>query len=164
MTTPLSSLVDNLSKIYKKECKGYKERKRIKSVRDLTGLENKKLYYKCKECKKRQVKPINGLIKKFPNIYQFCDGYMNSWERFAETLLPDKKKAFYSKSYLENITNEDYTHVQKVFEEFKLKNFGDYHDLYVQSNTVLLADVFENFRNKCIKIYELDPAHILPAP
>ena len=164
MTTPLSSLVDNLSKIYKKECKGYKERKRIKSVRDLTGLENKKLYYKCKECKKGQVKPINGLIKKFPNIYQFCDGYMNSWERFAETLLPDQKKAFYSKSYLENITNEDYIHVQKVFEEFKLKNFGDYHDFYVQSNTVLLADVFENFRNKCIKIYELDPAHILPAP
>ena len=51
-----------------------------------------------------------------------------------------------------------------MFEEFRLKNFGDYHDLYVQSNTVLLADVFENFRNKCIKIYELDPAHFLPAP
>ena len=51
-----------------------------------------------------------------------------------------------------------------VFEEFKLKNFDDYHDLYVQTNTVLLADVFENFRNKCIKIYELDPAHFLPAP
>ena len=49
-------------------------------------------------------------------------------------------------------------HAQKVFEEFKLKNLGDYHDLYVQSGT-LFADVFENFRNKYIEIYELDPAH-----
>ena len=55
-------------------------------------------------------------------------------------------------------------HTQKVFEEFKLKNLGDYHDLYVQSDTLLLADVFENFRNKCIEIYELDPAHFLSAP
>ena len=51
-----------------------------------------------------------------------------------------------------------------MFEEFKLKNLGDHHDLYVQSDTLLLADVFENFRNKFIKIYELDPAHFLSAP
>ena len=51
-----------------------------------------------------------------------------------------------------------------MFEEFKLKNLNDYHDLYVQSDTLLLADVFENFRNKCIEIYELDPAHFLSAP
>ena len=50
-----------------------------------------------------------------------------------------------------------------MFEEFKLKNLGDYHDLYVQSDTLLLADVFENFRNKCIEIYELDPAHFVSA-
>ena len=55
-------------------------------------------------------------------------------------------------------------HAQKVFEEFRLKNLGDYHDFYVQSDTLLLADVFENFRNKCIEIYELDPAHFLSAP
>ena len=48
-------------------------------------------------------------------------------------------------------------------ELFKLKNLGEYHGLYVQSNTFLLADVFENFRNKCIEIYELDPAHFLSA-
>ena len=52
----------------------------------------------------------------------------------------------------------------KVFEEFKLKNLGSYHDLYVQSDTLLLVDVFENFRNKCIEIYERDPAHFLSAP
>ena len=51
-----------------------------------------------------------------------------------------------------------------MFKELKLKNLGDYHDLYVQSDTLLLADVFENFRNKCIEIYELDPAHFLSAP
>ena len=128
-----------------------------------------------KNVKKRSLKPINELIKKFSNVYQFCNGdthkfvlllrksvypyeYMDSWERLDETSLPDKK-VFYSKLYLEDITNEDYTHAQKVFEEFSLKNLGDYHNLYVQSDTSLLADVFENFRNKCIEIYELDPAH-----
>ena len=88
---------------------------------------------------------------------------MDSWERFNETSLPDKK-SFYSKLNLEDITDKDYVHAQKVLEEFKLKNLGDYHDLYVQSDTLLLADVFKNFRNKCIEIYELDPAHFVSAP
>ena len=60
---------------------------------------------------------------------------------------------------LEDITLKDYAHAQKVFQELKLKHLGDYHDLYVQSDTLLLADVFENFRNKCTEIYELDPTH-----
>ena len=77
--------------------------------------------------------------------------------------MPDKK-SFYSELYLEDITDKDYTHAQKVFKELKLKSLGDYHDLYVQSDTLLLADVFENFRDKCIKIYKLDPAHFLSAP
>ena len=87
---------------------------------------------------------------------------MDSWERFDETL-PDKK-AFYRELYLEVITDNDYVHAQKIFEEFNLKNIGDYNDLYVQRDTLLLADVFENFRNKCIKIYQLDLAHFLSAP
>ena len=120
------------------------------------------------------------MIEKFPNTYKFCNDdinkfilllrkgvypyeYMDSWERFNETTLPNKK-AFYSKLFLEDITDEDYIHAQKVFEEFKLKKLAEYHDLYVQSGTLLLADVFENFRNKCIEIYELDPAHFLSAP
>ena len=65
--------------------------------------------------------------------------------------------------YLEHTTIEDYTHAQKTFEEWKLKNLGDYHDLYVQSDTLLLADVFENFKNKCNEIYVLDSAHFLSA-
>ena len=76
--------------------------------------------------------------------------------------LPDKR-AFYSECYLEDITDKDYTHAQKMFKELKLKNLGDHHDLYVESDTLLFADVFENFRNKYIEIYELDPAHFLSA-
>ena len=118
-------------------------------------------------------------MKKSPNTYRFINKdinkfilllrkdvypyeYMDSWERFIETTLPNKK-AFHSKLNLEDITHKDYAHAQKVFEEFKLKNRGDYHDLRVQSDTLLVADVFENFRKKCIEIYELDPAHFLSA-
>ena len=77
--------------------------------------------------------------------------YIDIWERFDETSLPEKK-VFYSELHLEDITDEDYTHAQKVFEELKLKTVGGYHDLYIKSDTILLADVFENFRNKCIEI------------
>ena len=106
ISTSLSKLVDNLSEIYSKECK------ECKSVCDFIGLKNNKLYYRCNKCKKRQLKPINRLIKKFPNIYKFCNGdinefilllrkgvypyeYIDSWKRFAEISLPSKK-AFYS--------------------------------------------------------------------
>ena len=63
MSTSLSSLVDNLSEIYKKECKGCEETRKIKSVYSLIGLENNELNYKCKECKKMWLMPMNGLIK-----------------------------------------------------------------------------------------------------
>ena len=79
---------------------------------------------------------------------------MDSWKKFDETESPDKKD-IYSELYLQDITDKDYTHAQKVFEELKLKYLSD------KSNTLLLADVFENFRNKYIEIYELDPAHFL---
>ena len=116
----------------------------------------------------------------FPNIHQFCNGDINKfilllrkgfypyecmdgWERFDETSLPDKN-AFYSELNLEDITDKDYAHAQKVFKELKQKNLGDYYGLFVQSDTLLLAYVFGNFRNKCIEIYELDPAHFLSPP
>ena len=87
--------------------------------------------------------------------------YIDSWKKFNETALPNKK-AFYSNLFLEDVTDEDYLHAQKVIEEFKLKSLGEYYDIYDQ--TLLLADVFENFRNKCIEIDELDPTHLLSAP
>ena len=87
---------------------------------------------------------------------------MDSQEKFNETLLPDIK-AFYRKLNEEDITGKDHGHAQKVWEVFEIKNRGEYHNLYIQSDTLLLADVFENFREKCIKIYELDPAHFVSA-
>ena len=130
MAASLSSLVDNLSDIYKKECKGCDERRKIKSVCNFIGLKNNKLNYECKECKKRCLKPVNRLIEKHPNIHQFCNGdinefvlllrkgvypyeYMDSCKRFDEISLPDKT-SFYSELYLEYITNEDYTHAQNL--------------------------------------------------
>ena len=74
------------------------------------------------------------------------------------------KKSFYSEFCLENITDEDYICAQNVFKEFERKNLGEYHDLYVQSDTLLLADVFENFRNMCLDIYGLDPVYFVSAP
>ena len=65
---------------------------------------------------------------------------------------------------MENIDDIDYRHGNNVFKKVKLKNLGEYHDLYVQSDTLLLADVFENFRDMCIKVYEVDPAHFLSLP
>ena len=70
---------------------------------------------------------------------------MDSWERFDETSLPDKE-AFYSSLNMEDITDVDYTHAKRVFKNLNNKNIGDYHDLYVQGETLLLADVFEAFR------------------
>ena len=179
MWSKLSNLVNNLSEIYGKECRGCKEKKKI-SVCNFIGLKINKLHYKCDDCKKRQLKPINVLIKKFPNTYKLCNNdinkfillikkgfhpyeYMDSWERFDETSLPDKK-SFYSELYPEDITDKDYTHDQKVFVEFELKDLREYHDLYVESDLLLLPDVFENFRNKCIEIYNFDLAHFLSAP
>ena len=88
---------------------------------------------------------------------------MDSWEGFNETMLPTKE-SFYSELNLEDITEEDYSHAQKVWDEFEIKDLGRYHDLYVQSYALLLADVFEKFRETRIETYQLDPARFLSAP
>ena len=88
---------------------------------------------------------------------------MDNWERFDETSLPNKE-SFYSNLNMENIDDIDYRHGNNAFKRFKLKNLGEYHDLYVQSDTLLLADVFENFGNTCLKVFELEPAHFLSLP
>ena len=82
---------------------------------------------------------------------------MDSWERFDKKLLPDKE-IFYSNQKMKNITDVNYRHVKRVYKEFNNKDLGDYYDLYLQIDTLILADVFKNFRNKYIEIYELDPA------
>ena len=102
MSTSLSSLVDNLSEIYNKKCID----KNCKSEREFIELKNNRLQYKCYKCTKIQLKPINEVIKKIPNKYRFCNKdiskfilllrkgvyeYMDSWEIFNETTLPNKK-------------------------------------------------------------------------
>ena len=65
---------------------------------------------------------------------------------------------------MEDISKDDYAHAQKVWDVFEIKRLGEYYDLYVQSDTLLLEDVFENFRNLCLDIYELDHVYFVSAP
>ncbi|KAK3748543.1 hypothetical protein QZH41_001377 [Actinostola sp. cb2023] len=89
--------------------------------------------------------------------------YMDSWERFEECQLPPKE-AFYSKLSDTHISDQDYTHAQKVWEVFGCKTMGDYHDLYCRTDVLLLADIFEVFRKTCREHYKLDPAHYYTSP
>ena len=153
MPTSLSELVDNTSGIFNSiECKSCVKKIKINSECCFVGLKNNRLIYKCKECKEEWKRPINELIENFPSTYQFCNGdlnkfvmllrkdvnpyeYMGSWEKFDETVLPPKK-AFYSNLNLRDISDEDYVHAQKVWNVFKIKNLGEYHDLYVQTDRI----------------------------
>ena len=176
MSSALSKLVDNLSEgIHNNKCVN------CNSCLDFIKTKNEKLILECYNCKQRYRKKINKeLIKRFASTCSFCNNdlnkfilllrkgvypyeYMNNWKRFNKTSLPSKE-SFYSNLNMENIEDIDYRHGNNVFNKFKLKNRGEYHDLYVQSDFLLLADVFENFRNTCLKVYELDPAHFLSLP
>ena len=176
MSSSLSKLVDNLSEgIHNNKCSD------CESNLDYIKIKNEKLLLKCFSCNCYYKKKFNkDLIKKLKNTYlnKYDDlnkfilllrkgvypyEYMDSWEKFNETSLPSKDD-FYSNLNMEDIDDIDYRHGNNVFKGFKLENLGDYHDLYVQSDILLLADVFEKFRDMCIKEFELDPAHFLSLP
>ena len=89
--------------------------------------------------------------------------YMDSFDKFEDTVLPTKDQ-FYSLLNDEHISDEDYNHAQKVWKTFSMNNMGDYHDLYLQSDILLLVDVFENFRKTCLEYYKLDPCHYFTSP
>jgi len=89
--------------------------------------------------------------------------YMDSFERFEEVGLP-RKEAFYSHLNLSDISDRDYQHALKVYDALECRDLGDFHDWYLCSDVLLLADVFENFRNTCQEMYGLDPAHFYSAP
>ena len=89
--------------------------------------------------------------------------FMDNFEKFKKQSLP-KKTSFFSRLKQEKISEEDFLHAQKVWKECKLKNMGDYHDLYLKTDVLLLSDVMENFRKLCEKNYELDPAHFFTVP
>ena len=79
---------------------------------------------------------------------------MDDWGKLNETL--PEKEDFYSHLNMEDVTDADYVHTKRVCKDFEITNLGEYHDLYVRGNTLLLAEVFENFRNMCLKIHQLD--------
>ena len=89
--------------------------------------------------------------------------YIDDWEKFSVTLLSEKEDS-YSYLNMEDITDEDYAHAKIVCKDCEKKNLGEYHDLYAESDTLLLTGVFENFQNMCFKIYEFDPAKFSSAP
>ena len=116
-----------------------------------TAFKNIKRYYtgdKFKLLKRKGVYPYD---------------YMDSIERFKENKLPSKE-SFYSKLNNKNISDEDYEHAKKVWDVFEMKTLMDYHELYNKSDVLLLTDVFENFRDLCIRVYKVDPAHYYTAP
>ena len=89
--------------------------------------------------------------------------YMLSWDKFQETQLPPKK-AFYSNLNMSNISDDDYQHVQKAWSACSINNLGEYHDLYLHTDVILQANVFEAFGDTCLEHYKLDPAHFYTSP
>ena len=89
--------------------------------------------------------------------------FMNDFEKFKKQSLP-KKTSFFSRLTQKKVSDEDFEHAQRVWKEFELKNMGDFHDLYLKTDVLLLADVMENFRKLCEKHYGLDPAHFFTVP
>ena len=100
------------------------------------------------------------LLKK-KGVYPYSD--MDSFSKFEETELPNKKE-FFNELNNTAISDYEYQHARKVWDSFKIKNLGEYHDLYLKTDVLLLADVFENFRDECLKDYGLDPAHYFTSP
>ena len=100
-------------------------------------------------------------LMKQKGVYPY--DYMDSFNRFSEKKLPNKDD-FYSILNGEHISDTQYVHAIKVWNTFKLKNMEVYHDLFLKSDVLLLANVFENFRKTCMQYYKLDPCHYFTSP
>ena len=176
----MDSLVDNLSETNNKTCISCKAKNKTTQYCEYVKLDKNKLMYKCLNCKAISYKPIQSIIDNFSNTYRLSNNnhkkfilllrkgvylyeYMDDWDKFNKTELPSKDK-FHSNLNMKGISDKNYNHAKKVWNIFNIKNLGEYHDLYVQSDTLLLADVFENFRSVCLKEYELDPCYFVSAP
>ena len=176
MATSLSKLVDNLTE-------GVHNDKCVKCKSDLCFMRaiDETLIFECIDCGKEYKKGFNKeLLERFSNTYEFCGNdinkflillrkgvypyeYMDEWNKFNEKELPCKG-SFYSNLSMEDISDTDYKHANNAFKKFNINNLGEYHDLYVRSDTLLLADIFENFRQSCLKNYRLDLVHFVSLP
>ena len=122
----------------------------------IKNLPDEAFKYTKQEFKKEQFN-----LMKQKGIYPY--DHMDSFDRFNETKLPVQQD-FYSILNNEHISDEQYKHAQNVWDTFNLKTMGDYHDLYLKSDILLLANVFENFRKTCLQYYKLDPCHYFTSP
>ena len=105
--------------------------------------------------------PVQFNLMKRKGVYPY--DYMDSFSKFNDRELP-KREDFYSLLRGENISEDDYSHAQNVWNTFNLQNMGEYHDLYLKTDILLLTDVFENFRKTCLTYYKLDPLHYISSP
>ena len=179
MSSSMDNLVKNITKCGK--CETCNPGKCIKqSINNEGHITQHKTSFPCGECincenndktcitpnysnlkytsKKFQGKKLDLMARKGVFPYD----YMDSFDKFNEKL--PAKKDFYSIMNNEHITDKNYQHAQTVWETFKLMTMGEYHDLYLESDVLLLADVFENFRKTCSEFYKLDPCHYFTSP
>ena len=135
--------------------------------------------YKCLNCNDTSYKSLQPLIDKFPNTHRLGKNndefilllrkgvypyeYMDNWNKFNDSI-PLGKDKYYGELNTSSISDSDVKHVKKVCNTFKIRDLGKYHNSYVQSDTLLLTDVFEPFRKTCINIYELDPTYFVSLP
>ena len=177
MNESLCTLVDNLSGL-----KNYCEKKSFDNIK-ITYKEINNDYIvntRCKACLWRKDIKLSELVKNFPNTFNLCRGgvekfplllrkgvypyeYMKNISQFDEKELTTIDN-FYNKLNSSGISTKDYSHAKKVLQFFKIKDMGEYHDLYVRFDVAQLSDVFENFRSLCLKIYELDPSYFVSTP
>ena len=159
MQSSLCSLVDNLAGTNTDDVVCVKCKKEM----ELDNIDiNYIAHFKCESCHYKKSKQLDKevLKSKFQNVYKYCGEdehfrlmlrkgiypyeYMDSWDRFEQIELPSKE-LFYSKLNLSEISELDYKHAEKVWKEFECRDLGDYHDLYLNSDVLLLADIFEAF-------------------
>ena len=111
--------------------------------------------------KKYFTDPVQFRLMKKKGVYPY--DYMDSFSKFNDTELP-KREEFYSLLTDENISEDAYSHAENVWNTFNLRNMGEYHDLFLKTDILLLVDVFENFRKTCLTYYRLDPLHYITSP
>ena len=172
MATSLSNLVNNLTegihKIKYKICDcflGYEsdkdnliKHKCLSFVKDYSNKIDEELKRQFKNTFKSSNNDVNKFILLLrKGVYPY--GYIDDWEKFNEKAIREKEE------YTDvDITDADYTHTKKVCKDFEIKNLGEYHDLYLKFDTLILADVFKNFRKMNLKICHLDLVKFLLVP